>query len=100
MTDYRFHLRLVPAGLGVILLAGACGDRANDRAAYDACLADGKKSGSPIAQASFSSFEQTTFGYMQDASINVRIPYDLAGKKGVLECSMVKQQDGTFKNQL
>jgi hypothetical protein len=100
MIGATSRLRLVLGAAALTFLTSACGDRANDRAAYEGCLTDGKKAGSKAAQATFESFEKTTFGYMQDASINVRIPYELAGNKGVHECSMVKQNDGSFKNQL
>jgi hypothetical protein len=95
----KFRAVAASAGIALAVTAG-CGDRSNDRAAYEGCLGEAKQAGAPTAGATFASFEQATFGYMQDSSINVRIPYELAGKKGVYECSMMKQQDGTFKNQL
>ena len=79
----------------------ACGSGSkDDKVAYDGCIASGKKAGSKVAAATFAAQDKTTFGYMQDSSINVRIPYEMDGKSGVHECSMIKQSDGTYKDQL
>jgi hypothetical protein len=90
------HNLYVAALLG---LAACGGGGAAEKAAYDGCLASGKKPGSKVAAAQFGAQDKATFGFMQDSSINVRIPYTLNGQPGVWECSMVKQSDGTYKNQ-
>jgi hypothetical protein len=90
------------AVLGLAALAvTACGQGGGkeDKAAYEGCVRDAKKPNSKVANASFAAQDKATFGYMQDSSITVRIPYQLDGKQGTLECSMVKQSDGSYKDQ-
>ncbi|HVO14928.1 MAG TPA: hypothetical protein VMV26_06935 [Alphaproteobacteria bacterium] len=93
----RRWLSIAAAGALAALAAG-CGDGGKDeRGAYDACLATAKKAGSPIADAQFAKFEDAKAAGMQDSSIGVIIPYELAGKKGSYQCNAMKQQDGSFK---
>jgi hypothetical protein len=84
----------------VMLGLAACGEGGkDDKLAYDGCVASAKKPGSKAANAALADQKSSTFGYMQDSSINVRIPYEQAGQKGTFECSMLKQADGSYKNQ-
>jgi len=95
-TVRRWHSIAATAALA--LLVAACGDSGKDeRGAYEACLALAKKAGSPLAQAQFAKFEDSKAAGMQDSSIGVIIPYELAGKKGSYQCNAMKQQDGSFK---
>jgi hypothetical protein len=75
------------------------GGNKDDKLAYDGCVASAKKPGSKVANATLGDQKASTFGYMQDSSITVRIPYEQAGQKGTFECSMLKQADGSYKNQ-
>lgn len=95
------HLARAAAVLAVGLLAFACGEGSGkeDKLAYDGCVASAKKPGSKAANATLGDQKSSTFGYMQDSSITVRIPYEQAGQKGTFECSMLKQSDGSYKNQ-
>lgn len=92
---------LLLAALGALALGGAaCGGAKDDKAAYEGCLVSAKKAGSKVAGATFAPIDKVTFGYMQDSSINVRIPYEMGGQSGVQECIMLKQPDGSYKDQL
>lgn len=91
--------RMVFAAAAAALAACGEGSGKNDQLAYDGCIASAKKAGSRVANATFGDQKSSTFGYMQDSSITVRIPYELAGQKGTHECSMLKQADNSFKNQ-
>jgi hypothetical protein len=90
--------RSIAAAAALAALVVGCGDGGKDeRGAYEACLAQAKKAGSPIAGAQFAKFEDAKAAGMQDSSIGVIIPYELAGKKGSYQCNAMKQQDGSFK---
>jgi hypothetical protein len=91
-------------GLVAVAAVGAlaaCGEGSgkDDQLAYAGCAASAKKPGSKVANATLADQKSSTFGYMQDSSITVRIPYEQGGQKGTYECSMVKQSDNTYKNQ-
>ncbi|MBI3514664.1 MAG: hypothetical protein HY060_11465 [Proteobacteria bacterium] len=90
------------AMLGTVALGiAACGGASkDDKVAYEGCIASAKKPGSKVANATFAPQDKATFGYMQDSSINVRIPYEMGGQSGTHECSMLKQADGSYKDQL
>src|SRR4051812_34773190 len=96
----RLSSLAIAAGLAMVALVG-CGQGGgkDDKLAYEGCVRDAKKPTSKVAKANFAAQEKATFGYMQDSSITVRVPYDLDGKQGTHECSMVKQADGTYKDQ-
>ena len=97
----RNHSVRLAGAVAVALFAAACGEGSGkeDKLAYDGCAASAKKPGSKAANAVLGDQKASTFGYMQDSSITVRIPYEQAGQKGTFECSMVKQSDGSYKNQ-
>jgi len=82
------------------LSLAACGGGDNNKSAYEACVASGKRAGAPTEKAEFAAMDKATFAGMQDSSIAVIVPYKLDGQDGKLQCSIVKNQDGTFKNQL
>ncbi len=101
MSGKTFRVRHVLMAAAATAALAACGEGSgkNDQLAYDGCVASAKRPGSRIANATLADQKSSTFGYMQDASITVRIPYELAGQKGTYECSMLKQADNTYKNQ-
>jgi outer membrane murein-binding lipoprotein Lpp len=84
----------------IVSLVGlaACGNSEKfNRAAYDVCLADAKKAGSNVANASFASFENSKVaGSTGDDLFRVNIPYELNGQKGLFQCIAEKKQDGSF----
>lgn len=82
------------------LFLAACGGNDNNEKAYEACIASGKRSGAPTEKAEFAPMDKAEFAGMQDSSIAVIVPYKLDGQDAKLQCSIVKNQDGTFKNQL
>jgi hypothetical protein len=82
------------------LALAACGGNDNNKNAYEACVASGKRAGAPTEKAEFAAMDKAEFAGMQDSSIAVIVPYKLDGQDGKLQCSIVKNQDGTFKNQL
>lgn len=94
---YRLRMALAIAA-GALLVACGQGGK-DDKLAYDGCILSAKKPGSKAANATLGDQKSATFGYMQDSSITVRIPYEQGGQKGTFECSMVKQPDGSYKNQ-
>ena len=96
-TTLRKALAL-PALLSLTL--AACGGGGDNKNAYEACVASGKRAGSPTEKAEFAPMDKASFAGMQDSSIAVIVPYKLDGQDGKLQCSIVKNQDGTFKNQL
>lgn len=100
MTFRHSHLTRAAGIFAVSLFAAACGEGSGkeDKVAYDGCVASAKKA-AKTANATLGDQKASTFGYMQDSSITVRIPYELAGQKGTYECSMLKQSDGSYKNQ-
>jgi len=85
--------------LAAVAMLAACGNSEKfNRAAYEVCLADAKKAGSPLASATFASFEGSKFAASTgDDNFRVNIPYDLNGQKGLFQCIAEKKQDGTFK---
>lgn len=88
---------------GPVLLSlalAACGGSDNNQKAYETCVASGKRAGTPTEKAEFAPMDKASFAGMQDSSIAVIVPYKLDGQDGKLQCSIVKNQDGTFKNQL
>ena len=92
----------IGAALAVALALGAlagCGKSEQyNRAAYEVCLADAKKPGSKIAQATFAAFEGAKVASSTgDDQFRVNLPYELDGKKGLFQCIAEKNQDGTFK---
>jgi hypothetical protein len=101
MAFHNRYLARAAGALAIALLAGACGEGSgkNDELAYAGCAASAKKPGSKAANATLGDQKAATFGYMQDSSITVRIPYEQGGQKGTFECSMLKQSDGSYKNQ-
>lgn len=100
MADQARFGRMLAVAVATAALA-ACGEGSgkDDKLAYDGCAASAKKPGSKAASATLGDQKSSTFGYMQDSSITVRIPYEQGGQKGTFECSMVKQADGSYRNQ-
>jgi hypothetical protein len=91
---------------GLVLIAGAaaltliaCGKNESNQKAYEACIASAKAPGSPTEKAEFAPLEKAQIAGMQDASIAVNIPYTLDGQSSLLQCSVMKEKDGTFKVQ-
>ncbi len=82
-----------------VALLAACGQSEKfDRAAYEVCLADAKKAGSPIAAATFAKFEGAKVASSTgDDQFRVNIPYELGGQKGLFQCIAEKTQSGAFK---
>jgi hypothetical protein len=101
MTIRYKHPACAAGAIAMAMFAAACGEGSgkDDKLAYDGCVVSAKKPGSKAANATLGDQKASTFGYMQDSSITVRIPYELAGQKGTYECSMLKQADNTYKNQ-
>lgn len=91
---------LVAAVTAFSLSLTACGGDDNNKKAYEACVASGKRAGVPTEKAEFAPMDKAEFAGMQDSSIAVIVPYKLDSQDGKLQCSIVKNQDGTFKNQL
>ena len=99
----RATYRTFRYGVGVAALAlvvTACGPSENNKLAYEGCIASAKKPGSKIASAQFATMDQAQTAGMQDSSIAVNVSFTLDGKTGLLQCSMIKQKDGAFRNQL
>ncbi|MGE0095302.1 MAG: hypothetical protein AB7M05_10310 [Alphaproteobacteria bacterium] len=92
--------KTIVASTVLSLALAACGGSDNNKNAYEACIASGKRAGSPTEKAEFAPMDKAEFAGMQDSSIAVIVPYKLDGQDGKLQCSIVKNQDGTFKNQL
>ena len=90
---------MVAAAIAAAGVLASCGESDSNKAAYQACLASGKRPASRVANAQLAGIDKATFGLMQDSSISVNIPYTLDGRNGVLQCSVLKQQDGSLKNQ-
>lgn len=92
--------KTIVASTALSLAITACGGSENNQKAYEACVASGKRAGVPTEKAEFAPMDKAEFAGMQDSSIAVIVPYKLDGQDGKLQCSIVKNQDGTFKNQL
>jgi hypothetical protein len=91
-------LALAAAVLSAAFLAGCGNSEKFNRAAYDVCLADAKKPGSNVANATFTNFEGSRVtSSAGDDYFRVNIPYELNGQKGLFQCIAEKKQDGTFK---
>lgn len=88
---------LCPALFALVL--ASCGGGDNNKGAYEACVASGKRAGAATEKAEFAPMDKAEFAGMQDSSIAVIVPYKLDGQDGKLQCSIVKNQDGTFRNQ-
>jgi hypothetical protein len=84
--------------LAAAALLAACGNSEKfNRAAYEVCLADAKKPGSPLANATFATFEKSNFASSTgDDNFRVNIPYELGGQKALFQCIAEKKQDGSF----
>ena len=95
----RTSCGLVAIATGLNFAVAGCGKSENNQKAYDACIASAKVPGGKLEKAEFTPFEKAQFAGMQDASIAVNIPYTLDGQTGLLQCSIVKQKDGTFTAQ-
>lgn len=89
---------LAAAAVSALLLS-ACGQSEKfNRAAYDVCLADAKKAGSRLANATFVKFEDAKVASSAgDDLFRVNIPYELNGQKGLFQCIAEKNRDGSFK---
>jgi hypothetical protein len=88
---------ILPAALTIAF--AACGDSGeNNKKAYDACVAWAKTQ-EKFANAEFAAQDKAQIAGMQDSSIAVVIPVKIAGQDDRVQCSIVKQQDGTFANQ-
>jgi hypothetical protein len=97
LVTKRAALAAIAVVSGALLAACGSGEKF-DRAAYDVCLADAKKSGSNLASATFSSFENSKVASSTgDDLFRVNIPYELNGQKGLFQCIAEKRQDGTFR---
>ena len=98
MNTWKKAVALGAAVVSVALL-GACGNSEKfNRAAYEVCLADGKKAGSNVANATFASFENSKVASSAgDDLFRVNIPYEMNGQKGLFQCIAEKKADGTFK---
>lgn len=92
--------KTIAASTVLSLTLAACGGSDNNKSAYEACVTSGKRAGAPTEKAEFAPMDKAEFAGMQDSSIAVIVPYKLDGQDGKLQCSIVKNQDGTFKNQL
>jgi hypothetical protein len=81
-----------------LVALGACGQSEKfDRAAYTVCLADAKKAGSNLANATFAKFEDSKVASSTgDDQFRVNIPYELNGQKGLFQCIADKNRDGSF----
>lgn len=87
---------LLVTAAAVLALAG-CSRSAQDKAAYEACLAAAKKD-PKLASAKLASLEDSKItGSTGEEEIRVNIPYELDGKKAIFQCIAQKQNDGTFK---
>jgi hypothetical protein len=88
--------------LAILVFAGlalsACSkSSAQDKLAYEACLASAKKD-ARIGGAAFAKLEDSKIsGSTGEEEIRVNIPYELDGKKQIYQCIAQKQPDGTFK---
>jgi hypothetical protein len=92
---YRFTT-VALAGAAALVL-GACSKSAQDKAAYDVCVAAAKKD-PKVGNAKFASFEDSkATGSTGEEEIRINIPYELDGKKALFQCIVQKQPDGTFK---
>jgi hypothetical protein len=95
-TSRRLAGLVATLGLAGLLAACGQGDKFN-RAAYDVCLADAKKAGSPVAAATFEPFEKSSVGGSTgDDYFRVNIPYVLNGQPGRFQCIAEKKQDASF----
>lgn len=92
----RTSYGLVAIVAGVAFAAAGCGKNENNQKAYDACIASAKTPGGQLEKAEFAPIDKAQIAGMQDASIAVNISYTLDGQTGMLQCSVVKQKDGTF----
>ena len=101
MSDTTRRIRYAVMAAAAVTALAACGEGAgkDDKLAYEGCVNSAKKPGSKAANATLGDQKSSTFGYMQDSSITVRIPYEQGGRKAMFECSMIKQADNTYKNQ-
>ena len=90
---HRFAM-LVFAGLAI----SACTkSSAQEKLAYEACLASAKKD-VKVGAAVFASLADSKItGSTGEEELRVNIPYELDGKKQIYQCIAQKQPDGTFK---
>jgi hypothetical protein len=90
---HRFAM-VVFAGLAL----SACNkSSAQDKLAYEVCLASAKKD-AKVGSARFASLEDSKItGSTGEEEMRVNIPYELEGKKQTYQCIAQKQPDGTFK---
>jgi hypothetical protein len=79
------------------LVGTACDSKKDDAAAYEACIAHAKKSGSKFASAEIATLDKVKINSLQDGTVAVIIPIKMGGKDAVYECNAQKQQDNTFK---
>ncbi len=92
----RAVLVAVPA---LTLFAVACGGGGEaNKKAYEACVAWAKKQ-EKYAAAEMAPQDKSQIAGMQDSSIAVVIPAKVAGEDAKIECSVVKNQDGTMSVQ-
>jgi hypothetical protein len=81
----------------VALILGGCAQGQDEQAAYEVCLAAGKKD-AKLGKAAFVARAQANIqGSTGDSGIRVNIPYELDGQKGLYQCIAEKQTDGTYK---
>ena len=80
------------------LALNACSkSSAQDKLAYEACLASAKKD-AKVGSAAFATFENSKItGSTGEEEIRVNIPYEMDGKKAIFQCIAQKQLDGSFK---
>ncbi|MFN0041916.1 MAG: hypothetical protein ACKVSF_01740 [Alphaproteobacteria bacterium] len=88
----------LPALAFALILAACGGGGENNKKAYEACVNWAKKQEKyagvePAAQ------DKAEFAGMQDASIAVIIPAKIGDQDAKIQCSVVKNQDGSFSVQ-
>jgi hypothetical protein len=80
-----------------LALSGCDKSSAQDKLAYEACLASAKKD-AKVGSAMFATLADSRItGSTGEEEMRVNIPYELDGKKQVYQCIAQKQPDGTFK---